>query len=108
VVQVERACDVAGCALGLLVAGRGNILFELATMPWSSAGSADRVRGQQHQEFGGGGGDPVEGVLRCSVPSRRRGRVGLGRTRLGGYGFQVGFQAEARLELGGMGVVAVA
>src|ERR1017187_8151715 len=42
-----------------------------------AVGSADRVRGQQHEEFAGGGGDPVEAIFDVAFPVRAGGEAVL-------------------------------
>ena len=62
-------------------------------MPWSPASSADRVRGQQHEEFAGGGGDPVEAFFGVAFPVRAGDGAGLVEPDLVVAAFEVGFQA---------------
>src|ERR1035438_5374667 len=42
-----------------------------------AVGAADRVRGQQHEEVAGGGGDPVEAFFDVAFPVRAGGEAGL-------------------------------
>jgi hypothetical protein len=70
-----------------------------------AVGAADGVRSQQHEEFAGGGGDPVEAFFDGAFPVGAGGEAGLVEPDLVVAAFEVGFQA---LGEGGVLVVTVA